>query len=147
MYFLGNTKDDTEILLGEWQTCVEMANSISQRRDSMNNLFITLNLAITTAVSITWDIKSLFILIAGISTCVLWMKTIRNYKLLNTAKFKIIVSIEEKLPKSPFNDEWELLKKIKNYTDSTKLERILPITFILLYITAIITIITIKYTS
>ena len=53
MYFLGNTKDDTEILLSEWQTCVEMANSISQRRDSMNNLFITLNLAITTAVSYT----------------------------------------------------------------------------------------------
>lgn len=58
MYFLGNTKDDTEILLGEWQTCVEMANSISQRRDSMNNLFITLNLAITTAVSI-WSCQYL----------------------------------------------------------------------------------------
>lgn len=58
-----------------------MANSVSQRRDNMNNIFITLNLAIMAAVSITWDIKSLFILIAGITICILWMLNIRNYKL------------------------------------------------------------------
>lgn len=31
--------EDKEALLSQWQTCVEMANSVSQRRDSMNNLF------------------------------------------------------------------------------------------------------------
>ena len=35
-----------------------MANSVSQRRDNMNNIFITLNLAIMAAVPITWDIMS-----------------------------------------------------------------------------------------
>ena len=134
-----NTTEDKELLLNQWQTCVDMANSVSQRRDNMNNIFITLNLAIMAAVSITWDIKSLFILIAGITICILWM--------LNTAKFNVINSIEEKLPSAPFKDEWQFLKNSKKYMDSTTLERILPITFIILYIAAVIAIIVIKCTS
>ena len=62
---------EIELILSQWQTCVEMANSVSQRRDAMNNIFITLNLAIVTAVSVTWDLKTLLILVAGISTCVI----------------------------------------------------------------------------
>lgn len=68
-----NTDNKTEVILAQWQTCVEMANSVSQRRDAMNNIFITLNLAILTAISITWDIKSVFILIAGIVICCIWI--------------------------------------------------------------------------
>lgn len=142
-----NTTEDKELLLNQWQTCVDMASSVSQRRDNMNNIFITLNLAIMAAVSITWDIKSLFILIAGIAICILWILNIRNYKLLNTAKFNVINSIEEKLPSAPFKDEWQFLKNSKKYMDSTTLERILPITFIILYIAAVIAIIVIKCTS
>ena len=142
-----NTTEDKELLLNQWQTCVDMANSVSQRRDNMNNIFITLNLAIMAAVPITWDIKSLFILIAGITICILWMLNIRNYKLLNTAKFNVINSIEEKLPSAPFKDEWQFLKNSKKYMDSTTLERILPITFIILYIATVIAIIVIKCTS
>lgn len=142
-----NTTEDKELLLNQWQTCVDMANSVSQRRDNMNNIFITLNLAIMAAVPITWDIKSLFILIAGITICLLWMLNIRNYKLLNTAKFNVINSIEEKLPSAPFKDEWQFLKNSKKYMDSTTLEHILPITFIILYIATVIAIIVIKCTS
>ena len=52
-----NTTEDKELLLNQWQTCVDMANSVSQRRDNMNNIFITLNLAIMSAVSITMTIS------------------------------------------------------------------------------------------
>lgn len=142
-----NTNRDKELLLNQWQTCVDMANSVSQRRDNMNNIFITLNLAIIAAISITWDIKSLFILIVGITICILWILIIQNYKLLNTAKFNVINSIEEKLPSTLFKDEWQFLKNSKKYMDSTTLERILPIMFIILYIVAIIAIIVLKYTS
>ena len=41
---------NVDVVLAQWQTCVEMANSISQRRDAMNNLFVTLNLAIIAAI-------------------------------------------------------------------------------------------------
>lgn len=139
------TDEKTEIILAQWQTCVEMANSVSQRRDTINNIFVTLNLAIIAAVSITWDVKSLFILAAGIVVCIIWLLFIRNYKLLNTEKFNVINDIEKKLPVKPFNDEWKKLKNNKKYKDSTKLEKTLPIMFIVLYVIAIGAIITIKY--
>lgn len=132
--------EDRELLLAQWQTCVEMANATSQRRDSMNNIFVTLNLAIIAAVSFVWDIKSLFLLVAGVVVCVIWLKFIRNFKLLNTAKFEVINMIERQLPVAPFNDEWKKLKQTNKYSDGTKLERILPWTFIVLYIIAAIVI-------
>jgi|GEM_PF-6476309 len=49
--------EDKDALLSQWQTCVEMANSVSQRRDSMNNLFVTLNIALLAANSFLWDMK------------------------------------------------------------------------------------------
>ncbi len=140
-----NTIDNMEVILAQWQTCVEMANSVSQRRDTMNNIFVTLNLAIIAAVSITWDFKSLFMLFAGIIVCVIWLLFIRNYKLLNAEKFNVINDIEKKLPVQPFNDEWNKLKNNKKYKDSTKLEKTLPTMFIALYVIASGAIIAIKY--
>ena len=110
----------------------------------MNNIFVTLNLAIIAAVSITWDLKSLFILATGIVICIIWILFIRNYKLLNTEKFNVINDIEKKLPVKPFNDEWKKLKSNKKYRDSTKLENTLPIMFIVLYVIAIAAIVAIK---
>lgn len=139
-----NNDSKDELLLAQWQTCVEMANSISQRRDAMNNVFVTLNLAIMAAVSIVWDIKSILILVAGIVVCVLWILFIRNYKQLNSAKFDVINKIEKELPCQPFCDEWEKLKINKKYMDGTKLEKALPIMFIVLYVVTAIIILVIK---
>lgn len=118
---LKTTDDKTEIVLAQWQTCVEMANSVSQRRDTMNNIFVTLNLAIVAAISLNWDVKSLFILVAGIVVSVIWLLFIRNYKLLNTEKFNVINDIEKKLPVKPFNDEWKRLEKNKKYQDGIQI--------------------------
>ena len=118
---LKTTDDKTEIVLAQWQTCVEMANSVSQRRDTMNSIFVTLNLAIVAAISINWDVKSLFILVAGILFSVIWLLFIRNYKLLNTEKFNVINDIEKKLPVKPFNDEWKRLEKNKKYQDGIQI--------------------------
>ena len=139
-----NNESKDELLLAQWQTCVEMANSISQRRDTMNNIFVTLNLAIMAAVSIVWDIKSILILVAGIIVCVLWLLFIRNYKQLNSAKFDIINVIEKNLPTQPFCEEWKKLQSNKKYMDGTKLEKWLPIMFIALYIVTTIIIVAIK---
>lgn len=141
-----SSSQDKELILAQWQTCVEMANATSQRRDTMNNIFVTLNLAIIAAVSFVWDLKSLFVLAAGVVVCVLWMLFIRNFKLLNTAKFKVINKLEKKLPTEPFKEEWDELQKTKKYMDGTNLERVLPITFVCLYIVAgiVITIIKVK---
>lgn len=123
----------SEIILAQWRTCVEMANSVSQKRDSMNNIFITLNLAILATISISWNIKSIFLLLSGIVFCYVWLAFIKNYKLLNCEKFKVIDSLESQLPTHPFREEWGKLQKVKKYKDGTFLEKVLPITFICIY--------------
>lgn len=139
--------DKIEVVLAQWQTCVEMANSVSQRRDVMNNIFITLNLAIVTATSVAGNLKTAFMLIAGIATCIIWLFFIENYKALNTEKFKVINEIEQNLPAQPFNEEWEGLRKNKRYMDGTKLEKILPVAFIIIYVAEIILICVLKLAS
>lgn len=129
-----NTSDkETEIILAQWKTCVEMADSVSRRRDTMNNIFITLNLAISATTSFTqiW----LPLPVAGIMFCMLWGYLIHSYKQLNSAKFKVIHSIESKLPVQPFKDEWEKLlnKEQGKYKRLTNLELILPTGFCILY--------------
>lgn len=52
-----------DVILAQWQTCVEMANSVSERRDSMNNLFVSLNVGIMATISIVWDTKSVVLAI------------------------------------------------------------------------------------
>lgn len=135
---------EAEIVLAQWQTCVEMANSISQRRDAMNNVFITVNLALITAVSLTFEIKSIFILAAGIILCILWRLFIRYYKILNEVKFSVIQEIETHLPMKPFKEEWIELKSRKKYKDATKLEFILPVAFSIVYVCIIIFIVLMK---
>lgn len=117
----------------QWQTCVEMANSVSQRRDVMNNLFITLNLAIITGVSLVGGTKTIMMIVAGLIVCVLWILFINNFKELNAAKFAIINSLEGEMENKPFTDEWEIIKKNKKYIEGTKLEKAFPICFMAVY--------------
>lgn len=135
---MSKRKPNEDLILAQWQTYVEMANSVSQRRDTMNNVFITLNLALLAAVSLVWDIKSLYIIIVGIVMCIIWGFFIRHFRLLKTSKFKVIVQLETKLPEAPFNDEWKDLMSTKKYVDGTDLEMLLPITFSAMYFVAII---------
>lgn len=137
-------KDQTAAILAQWQTCVEMANSVSQRRDNMNNIFISLNLAMIAAVSFVWHSKTFILLTAGIVLCVIWMLFIRNFKLLNETKFHVINELEKKLPASPFGCEWDKLQSNKKYMDGTRLEKALPITFLLLYIVVIVFLVIMK---
>lgn len=136
-----HSEDNKKILLEEWKVCVEMANNVSQRRDKLNNLFITLNVTLITMISISWNIKSLIIDGAGIVATILWLLLIRNYRILNTEKFNIINKIEQSFPAKPFNDEWDALRNESKYIDSTKLEYILTILFIIIYIVLAIIII------
>ena len=67
---------DVESLLAQWQTCVEMANSVSARRDTMNNLFVTLHLALVTTIAVIWDSKAYPLLGLGCVLCLLWLLSI-----------------------------------------------------------------------
>lgn len=88
----------------------------------------------------------IFVYPCGRNSCLCYLVIfIRNYKLLNAEKFNVINTIEKKLPVTPFNDEWEKLKNNKKYADCTKLEKALPIMFIILYVVSVVAIIIMKF--
>ena len=118
-----------------------MANAVSQRRDAMNNLFVTLNLAIVAAASFILDAKTIMFLASVIIVCGGWIFFIRNFRELNRAKFEVINKLEQSLPVSAFSDEWQSLKKSKKYIEGTKLEKVLPYAFCVLYVVIFILII------
>lgn len=126
--------DEKNIILAQWQTCVEMANEISHRRDTMNNLFVTINVALIAMISYVWSIKTIFVSLIGIIFCIVWIRFIINFKMLNKEKFNVINELESRLPVKPFNNEWNKLQSNKKYTDGTTIEYILPSTFIIAYI-------------
>ncbi|MEL6194256.1 MAG: hypothetical protein AAFR66_19505, partial [Bacteroidota bacterium] len=70
--------------------------------------------------------------------CLIWWWLIRSYKNLNTAKYKVIGFMEEKLPASPYNRaEWVALgegKSLKKYLPLTLIEQWVPVVFLLFYL-------------
>lgn len=126
-------KDNQLANIEIWKTCVEMANSISIRRDKVNDFFITLNTAIIGLVIFKDRPEIQLICLAGLFFCSIWNKMITYFRILNTKKFSVINKLEEKLPSQPFNDEWELLTNNSDYKDATKIEHNLPFIFAIAY--------------
>lgn len=125
-------------LLEQWKTCVEMANSNTEKRNNANSLFITINAALFTVVTFAGDYKSILLSAIGIVVCILWLTSIRSYRQLSQVKYDIINEIEKQLPLSPFTNEWERLRLEHNYVGLTKLEKFLPWLFLVLYAAAIL---------
>lgn len=131
--------DSTEDILEIYKLLVEMADRVSQRRQSANSFYLTVNTAIIGATAYvareadeanTWAIS-----IAGIAICILWIRAVLSYKSLNSAKFRVITELEQRLPVSAYSDEWEFLKGAdgKRHTPFHKIEVLVPFVFIFVH--------------
>lgn len=118
--------------LEQWKTCVEMANKNSEKRNSTNSLFVTINSGLIAAISMGTGTKTVLLAIVGCLICFEWKILLKSYYQLNSAKYKIINNIEKDLPYKPFAEEWAVLKQMK-YSGLCSLEKVLPMSFGLLY--------------
>lgn len=125
-----------EEILEIYKLLVEMADRVSQRRQSANSFYLTVNTAIIGATAYvsrdtegpnTWAIS-----LAGVAICILWIRAVLSYKSLNSAKFKVITDLEGRLPVAAYKDEWEFLKGAngKRHTPFHKTEVLVPFVFI-----------------
>lgn len=132
-------------LLEQYKLYVEMADRISQRRNSTNVFFLTLSTSLISALGFVLDAQSDFpghfrMLIAGVGIVIsiAWWWILRSYRNLNSAKYKVVGQLEAKLPSSPYwSAEWSELvegKSIKKYLPLSKLEQFVPIVFVIGYI-------------
>lgn len=133
--FFGNYE---ATIVEQWKICVDAANGITEKRNAANSILVTVNTALFAVITFSLDFQSALLSAAGISICIVWIFLLKSYRALNKVKFDIINEIEEMLPLSPFKTEWYRLEKEENYTGLTKIEKALPIIFIILYIMAIL---------
>lgn len=136
-------KQDSKFLLEQYKLCVEMADKVSQRRQSANNYCLSVNtfllsfLAYLTSIQVTSAVM-IMIALVGILLCLIWFSLIRSYKNLNSAKFKVIIEMEKLLGDyHPYDREWDLLKRgedKKLYSLLTHVESKIPLLFASLYV-------------
>ena len=131
-------------LLEIYKIHANLADSVSQRRESANRLYVCLLAGLWVfASALLWlgngngyDKPILtFIGVVGTSLSVSWFVVIRSYRQLNTGKFLALHELEEKLAYPFFRREWELLDEGKNlsrYWKLTNVEAGLPLTFFVL---------------
>ncbi|MET9864968.1 hypothetical protein ABZZ16_01965 [Streptomyces sp. NPDC006386] len=135
-------------VLDLYKLAVEMADRVSARRGSANAFFLSVQTALVTVVGFgipklsesPWWV-SLAVAIAGITLSAAWWMQLRSYRDLNTAKFKVINKVEERLPIRIFADEWESLKRDpiprwrKRYAELGTSERVVPLVFSVAHLT------------
>ncbi len=135
---------DTETrreILEQYKICLEMADRISQRRATANTFFLTFHTAVIGALSGFYEKLDSGLLpaffVAAILFCAAWWLLLRSYRTLNTAKFKVVGLLEERLPASPFfAAEWKALgegKDWRRHIPFTLVEQIVPVGFALIY--------------
>ncbi len=128
-------------LLEQYKLYVAMADKISDRRQSANSYFLTVNSALLAFVGYvtTKDASDYLwlLVIAGGALSYLWYRIVRSYRDLNTAKFLVVHAIEMRLPLRPYDAEWEAMgggKNSKLYKPVTHVELGVPWVFVVLHV-------------
>lgn len=133
-------------IMEQYKIYLEMADRISARRNLANTFFLTLHTVIIGALGITfdklidieWKGLIIFPLIAVLALCFTWYRIVKTYRQINTAKYKVVGLMEERLPSSPYwSAEWKALGEGKNpdlYVPLTQIEKWVPIIFAVIYV-------------
>jgi hypothetical protein len=127
-----------------YKLAVEMADRISARRGIANSFFLTINTGLAALLGgedLRWYVAA-----AGLVFSMTWWALLKSYRDLNTAKFDIILAMEERLPVRVYGDEWDRLKRdpvpfrrkqlrawIGQYRELGRIERIVPWVFFAIY--------------
>lgn len=136
--------DCQKVILEQYKIYVEMADRISARRMLANTFFLGIHTAFIAVFALLIKEKvdlsaivGLALLFGVIVLCGLWWAIIRSYGQLNTGKYKVVHEIEQLLPLAPYDAEWEMLEKGKNwkvYLPLTHIENYVPLCFAVTYI-------------
>lgn len=136
-------EDGVSTLLVQYGLYVESAEKISHRRGIANNFFLLVNSAASVALAAfgfssdegtSWLL--LFSAIIMVGVCVLWRLTVHSYSQLNSAKWRIVNAMEERLPAAPWAAEWIFLdrgRSRQSYRRLTAVEKWVPGLFALIY--------------
>ncbi|MBQ8891291.1 MAG: hypothetical protein IJ068_00290 [Bacilli bacterium] len=121
--------DDKE----NYKTFVKSAEKMSDKRGNFNNIYLTFSLGLFSFISVATIEKVPFYILngLGILISVIWFLTIDNYSKRNKVKYAIINEYEKANNLKWFSEEE---KRTSVLTNLTILEKLLPISFLIIYI-------------
>lgn len=104
------------VFLTQYRDFVASASQVSDRRHQANQFFSTINTVLLAAsgfipgkeIAFNWQIA-----LAGGLLCLIWKHMIDGYSSLNSAKFKVILEMEEHLPAATYKTEWSHFKQAR----------------------------------
>ncbi len=138
-------------LLEQYKMYVQSAENVSARRVASSRYLLTLNIALITLYGIQSEgfVQSywtMLVPILGIPVSWLWYRIIQSHSDLNAVKFQIIHQLEEYLPVALYTYEWQLAGKGRgtSYRAVTRLEKWIPIAFIVLHIVLFLSLFLVK---
>lgn len=135
-----------------YKLAVEMADRVSARRSLANSFFLTINTGLAALMGGIDGLKW-YLPVAGLLFCVTWWALLKSYRDLNSAKFQIILGMEERLPVRVYADEKRIYKSdavrfqlrrkvitrwIGQYRELNRVERIVPAVFGAIYVTELV---------
>ena len=143
--------DKQAILLEQYKIFVKTADDITVRRLQTNKFYLAILLGLFTIAGflnkngvaglLNEQIILILISIIGIVLSAIWYINIESFKLLNSAKFKVIHEMEKDLAYPCFDKEWEYRvgeDESKAYPIFTKIEKFLPIMMGVIYLMVLI---------
>ncbi len=133
-------------LMDQYKLYVEMADRISQRRDQSNRFYAGLVSAIIGLLVVmgrlgvsgsNWSIALLAAGLLGASLSVIWFINLGSYRVLNSAKYRVINEMESQLPYAGYTEEWAYLRPTEGparYFQLTRMERYVPLLILALFV-------------
>lgn len=138
-------KEYEDHCLKQYEMYVGLTDKTSERRRECNKYFISINSLLVSLIGIInfsgvfLNVQIIWLIITilfGVILNMIWISLLDSYKNLNDARFHIIHLIEERLPISPFHQEWEYVKNEQEdkYSLLSQKEKNIPWMFIFLYL-------------
>ncbi len=141
-----------EIILTAMQLLTESSEHVTNRRQGLNNYFLTLNtgllggigwlfstLVTTTNLAIQKVIFVAIIAGIGVFLCYLWLRFLRSYNIVSQSKISVVKQAEEALPIKVFSGQYLITEdKRTRYEPLTRLEAKICIVFGLIHVTLLL---------
>ena len=137
------TTPSDKAILEQYKLMVEMADRTSGRRQTANSFFFSIVSLLMVVNSFSWVIPrwqlevsattpqwqhTIAITSVTVLVCYAWIRILEGYRAINSAKYRVIQSIEETLPFAMFADEYKHMKSEDRhrFTRLTVIEQRLP---------------------